>query len=114
MNNKKDDSNPLNYVDIDSRLQKFETPDQFADFFCKCAESQKKINNALAIVIKELISNDKFVKEELKTLAQEIINEDKSHFIIRCIEKVKYLISAAFGVACTLFVQWLLKILELS
>lgn len=42
MNNKKDDSNPLNYVDIDSRLQKFETPDQFADFFCKCAESQKK------------------------------------------------------------------------
>lgn len=30
------------YVDIDSRLQKFETPDQFADFFCKCAESQKK------------------------------------------------------------------------
>ena len=95
MTNKKDDSNPLNYVDIDSRLQKFETPDQFADFFCKCAESQKKINNALAIVIKELISNDKFVKEELKKLAQEIINEDKSHFIIRCIEKVKYLISAA-------------------
>lgn len=82
--------------------------------FANVQKARKKINNALAIVIKELISNDKFVKEELKKLAQEIINEDKSHFIIRCIEKVKYLISAAFGVACTLFVQWLLKILELS
>ncbi len=102
MANKREDSSPFNYVDVDSRLQKFETPDQFADFFCRCAESQKKINTALAVVIKELISNDKFVKEELKKLAQEIINEDKSLFIIRCVEKVKYIVAVILVFLITL------------
>jgi hypothetical protein len=51
-------------------------PDKFAEVFCKAAESQKSIDNALQIIIRNLIQKDRPTRDSIKALIKEYEKEE--------------------------------------
>ena len=100
---KHDDYSPSD--EFKAKLDRIDRPDKFADFFCEAAKSQVAIKSSLTGIVKEVISDDKNVKEKMKDLMKEI-QRDNIRFMLSGITWVlTSAISAAIGAIVMAFVK---------
>lgn len=94
----------LEIKELKTTVDKIDRPDKFAVLFCEAAQTQVAIKNRLGEVVKEIIADDKSVKEKIKELLKEI-QRDNIRFMLSGVTWVlTSAISAAIGSIVTYIV----------
>lgn len=106
-NSKKDDFDPV--VEFKAKLDRIDRPDKFAEFFCAAAKSQVPIKEAVSDIIKEIICDDKGVKERIKDLLHEIQRDNIRFMLSGFAWLITTAISFVVGALVTIFFNNLLK-----
>lgn len=69
------------FISLKTTQEKVERPDQFAELFCKAAETQTSVKDLLKKLLQDIIATDPKARESLNGLIKDVFEQDWKAFV---------------------------------